>query len=79
MGELVWYQHPVDGLLTTPWPETIITKGPDVMFDLAYIKGHDNSLIVFASEFFNHKLTVYEITKRHGKLLRSRIIDDSID
>ena len=24
-GELVWYQHPVDGLLTTPWPETVIT------------------------------------------------------
>ena len=79
MGELVWYQHPVDGLLTTPWPETIITKGPDVMFDLANIKGHDNSLIVFASEFFNHKLTVYEINKGDGKLLRSRIIDATID
>ncbi len=79
MGEIVWYKQPVDGLLTTPWPETIITKGPDVWIELANIKGHDNSLIVFAAEFFNHKLAVYEINKGDGKLLRSRIIDATID
>jgi hypothetical protein len=78
-GELVWYRHPTDGLLTTPWPETVITKGPDVMFDLANVQGHDTSFIVFGAEFFNHKLSVYQIGKGDGKLMMSRVIDDSID
>ena len=49
------------------------------MFDLANVKGYDNTLIVFGAEFFTHKLTVYEINKGDGKLVRSRVIDDSID
>jgi hypothetical protein len=50
-GELVWYQHPTDGLNTLPWPEKVITSGPDVMFDLVPWWG--GSWIVFAAEFFN--------------------------
>ena len=79
MGELVWYRQPVDGLLTTPWPETVITKGPDVMFDLANVQGYESSFIVFGAEFFNHKLTVYQIAKGSGAVLQSRVIDATID
>ena len=46
---------------------------------MANVKGHDNTFILFASEFFNHKLSVYEINKGDGKLLRSRVIDNTID
>jgi hypothetical protein len=33
-GELVWYEHPAEGLdATENWTEHIITTGPDVEFD----------------------------------------------
>ena len=34
---------------------------------------------MFAAEFFNHKLSVYQIGKGDGKLMMSRVIDDTID
>lgn len=33
-GELIWLEHPEEGLQKTPWTEHLITKGPDVMFDI---------------------------------------------
>lgn len=76
-GELVWLHHPAGGLNTLPWAETVVTKGPDVMFDV--IPGSSDSIIIFASEFFNHKLTVYEVSTKTGTLIRSRLIDDTLD
>jgi hypothetical protein len=78
-GQLVWFEHPVEGLNKLPWTEHVLTSGPDVMFDVqTKIKGYENSLVVFASEFFNKKLTVYEFGlggANAGKLVNSRIID----
>ena len=77
-GELVWYEHPEGGLLHTPWNEKVITKGPDVMFEVVQnLPGYEDSLILFASEFFNKKLTVYQI--KNAEVVNSRIIDTSID
>jgi hypothetical protein len=78
-GELVYFEHPEDGLKTLPWKEHIITKGPDVIFDLINHPSHPDSYIVFAAEFFNKELTMYEICKSTGVLLNSRLIDGAID
>ena len=82
-GQLVWFEHPVEGLNKLPWTEHVLTSGPDVMFDVqTKIKGYENSLVIFASEFFNKKLTVYEFGlggANAGKLVNSRIIDTQID
>lgn len=67
------------GLKTLPWEEKVITSGPDVMFEIDSIPGYDNSLIIFAAEFFNKRLTVYQVEKGSGKLLNSRVIDGNID
>lgn len=76
-GELVWYKHPEffygSGNL---WEEHIVTKGPDVMFDVQTIQGYEG-IIVFASEFFNKRLTIYQVV--NGKVGLSRIIDSTID
>jgi len=78
-GELIWFKHPAEGLAKLPWTENLITAGPDVFFDIVpNMKGYPDSWMVFASEFFNKKLTVYEVGKG-GKLLNSRIIDSQID
>jgi hypothetical protein len=29
-GELVWFEHPSEGLTSATWTEHIVTKGPDV-------------------------------------------------
>ena len=29
-GELVWFEHPAEGLSSADWTEHIVTKGPDV-------------------------------------------------
>lgn len=48
------------------------------MIDLQDVRGYEGSLVVFAAEFFNKKLTVYQIAKG-GQLIQSRVIDDTLD
>jgi len=64
IGELVWFKNPEGGLNTLPWQETVVTQGPDVMFDV--IPGTADSIYLFASEFFTQKLAVYEISIKTG-------------
>ena len=79
-GELVYFEHPVEGLqLNQPWAEHIIVEGPDVMFEIHEIKGYENSYVIFAAEFFGKKLAVYQIEKGTAKVLKSKIIDATID
>lgn len=40
--------------------------------------GYEGSFIIFAAEFFNKKLTVYEVAKG-GALVNSRVIDSTLD
>ena len=48
------------------------------MFEVVQnLPGYEDSLILFASEFFNKKLTVYQI--KNAEVVNSRIIDTSID
>ena len=61
-GELVWFEHPVGGFKTTPWNEHLLTKGPDAIFKAVQnIKGYESSIIIFAAEFFNKRVKVYEL------------------
>jgi hypothetical protein len=77
MGELVWLRNPEGGLNNLPWEEKVITNGPESIYDV--IPGSSDSIILFAAEFFTKKLTVYEISTKTGLLLRSKVIDDTID
>jgi hypothetical protein len=49
------------------------------MFELISHPSHTDSYFVFASEFFNKELNMYEICKNTGALLNVRLIDDRID
>jgi len=77
MGELVWLRNPEGGLNNLPWEEKVITNGPESIYDV--IPGSSDSIILFAAEFFTKKLTVYEISTKTCLLLRSKVIDDTID
>jgi hypothetical protein len=49
------------------------------MFDIVTFPQHTDSFYVYAAEFFNKKLSVYQIQKGTGSLTTSKVIDGQID
>ena len=68
-GELVWLTVPTKEELddsfkkkeSKPWRETVIAKGPDVMFEVLDINPEDTTVEVIAAHFFASKLSVHSI------------------
>jgi len=61
----------------TPWKVGVLDCGPDVMFSVADMDCTDDTIEVFASQFFSKKLTMHSI--RRGlkpEVVFSRILDD---
>lgn len=80
-GQLLWLEHPAEGLQKTPWTEHVVASpGPEVQFEIhEFPHDYPNSYIVFSAEFFSHKLQVYEISKNGGQVLNSKLIDSTLD
>lgn len=75
-GELIWLENP--GSLHLPWKEHVITKGPDVIFQIAEIDGNEDTLDLVATQFFSAKLMAYFINLKDLSDVKSVLIDDSI-
>lgn len=56
-GELVVFENP--GHMDSPWKETVIAQGPDVMFELEDFDG-DGLPEVVATQFFSQRLAIYK-------------------
>merc|ERR1711920_135818 len=80
-GELVWFEHPASGALDDGenWTEHVITSGPQVHTSIETPSGgtYNGDLIVWASEFFDEQLAVYQISLADGTLVNSRVIDSN--
>lgn len=78
-GELVWFEHPEEGLTDATWTEHIVASGPDVGIQVLEDSefGRDE-IMVFAAEFFNEKVSFYRVSKHDGTLVDSRVIDTEI-
>jgi hypothetical protein len=59
-GELVWLTIP-DVMENTPWTETVIASGPDVMFEVLDINKSDDTVEVISAHFFDKKISVHSI------------------
>jgi len=46
-----------------PWKSHVLVEGPDVMFSIADMDSTDNTVEVFASHFFDRKLTMHSIER----------------
>jgi len=60
-----------------PWKVRVLDEGPDVMFSIADLDTTDDTVEVFASQFFSRKLTLQSI--RIGpipKVVWRRVLDD---
>lgn len=76
-GQLVWFEHPAEGL-EGEWTEHIITYGPDVGIQVLEDGPYKGEIIVFAAEFFNEKVSFYRVSKNGGILVDKRVIDTEI-
>ena len=52
-GELIWLEHPEDGIASVPWTEHLITTGPDVCTSIYTFEEFPDEIVLFASEFFD--------------------------
>ena len=76
-GELIWLEHPEDGIASAPWNEHLITTGPDVCTSVYTMDEYPDEIVLFAAEFFDQTLAFYRISTKDGSLVASRKIDDS--
>ena len=63
----------------TPWKVRVLDEGPDVMFSVADLDTTDDTIEIFASQFFSKKLTLHSI--RCGddpKVVWRRVIDERV-
>lgn len=76
-GQLVWFEHPEEGL-EGEWIEHVITEGPDVGIEVITDGPWRHEIVVFAAEFFNEKVSFYRVSTKDGSLVDSRLIDNTI-
>jgi len=77
-GQLVWFEHPAEGLTSAVWAEHVVTEGPDVGIQVVHVPQYKNEVVVFAAEFFNEKVSFYRVSTKTGELVDSRVIDTEI-
>jgi len=77
-GQLVWFEHPEEGLTGATWKEHVVTAGPDVGIQVIQDSPYRHEVVVFAAEFFNENVSFYRVSTKDGSLIESRMLDDSI-
>jgi len=51
----------MDTALEAPWEETVLARGPDVMFEVVDLDPSDDSVEVIAAHFFGSRLSVHSL------------------
>jgi len=85
-GELVWLEAPNAtnpvAPWNVPWREVVLASGPDVMFEVVDLDVTDDTVEVFAAEFFAQCLTMHSLKWDEGKgvpvVVQREVIDDSL-
>ena len=77
-GELIWLEHPAEGLDSTEkWTEHILGNIADVSFELQELPEYPDEVVVFAAHFFDKAIRMNRISKKDGSLIASKTIDDT--
>ena len=77
-GELLWLEHPVDGLDSTEkWTEHVLGNFADVSFQVQELPEFPDEVVIFAAQFFDKALSMHRVSKKDGSLIQSKTIDDS--
>ena len=85
-GELVWIEKPntlnPTASWNLPWREVVLAQGPDVMFEVVDLDPDDQSVEIFAAEFFSRKLTMHSLvwddSRNSPVVVERQVIDDDL-
>lgn len=75
-GELLWLEHPSEGL-DGEWTEHVIGPFADVMFTTDYDPAFSHEILVYAAHFFDEELVMTRLSTKDGTIQGSRVIDDT--
>lgn len=77
-GELLWLEHPVEGLDSTePWTEHVLGNIADVSIEVVEMSQYKGEVVVFAAQFFDEAISMHRVSKKDGSLIQSKTIDDT--
>lgn len=77
-GELLWLEHPEEGLAATePWKEHVLGNMADVSIEIQVLPEFPDEIVVFAAQFFDETLSMHRISTKDGTLVASKVIDDT--
>ncbi|XP_050415338.1 uncharacterized protein LOC126829472 [Patella vulgata] len=83
-GELVWFEQPSSGALSSTWKTHVLAHGPDVYFEITSLPTSNGKMdCIVTAGFFSKSLNIYWTTDPHGRWndaskIKSRVIDNHI-
>ena len=77
-GELLWLEHPAEGLDSTEkWTEHVLGNIADVSIEVQELPEYPDEIVVFAAHFFDEAIRMHRVSKTDGSLIQSKTIDDT--
>ena len=77
-GELLWLEHPEDGLESADtWTEHVLGNYADVAFEVQTLPEYKWEIVVFTAHFFDEALRMVRISTVDGSLVGEKTIDDT--
>ena len=77
-GELLWLEHPKDGLDSgAAWTEHVLGNIADVGIEVDTLPEYRHEIVVFAAQFFDEAISMHRVSVRDGSLIQSKTIDDT--
>lgn len=77
-GELLWLEHPEDGLNSgDAWTEHVIGNLADVGFLLHEMEEYPDEVIIFVAHFFDEAVRMLRVSTVDGTLVQAKTIDDT--
>ena len=77
-GELLWLEHPAEGLDSTEkWTEHVLGNIADVSIEVLELPEYPGEVVVFAAHFFDEAIRMHRVSKKDGSLIASKTIDDT--
>ncbi|XP_055958615.1 uncharacterized protein LOC126830593 [Patella vulgata] len=83
-GELVWFEQPASGALSSTWKTHVLAHGPDVFFEITSLPTSNGKMdCIVTAGFFSKSLNIYWTTDPHGRWddaskIKSRVINNHI-
>ena len=78
-GELLWLEHPEDGLnASDSWTEHIVGNLADISFTMETSEAYPDEIILYIPSFFDEAVRMVRVSTVDGTLVANKTIDDTL-